>query len=113
MYDQIFISPPTVPNLLDAQRSFAVTPKFHLNNRQDKRAFRKDAIRASEFLQWVIDDFIYELFIAPDQESYRKIYTRYLAIWNKTIQHLKTVKPKLKDVNIDAGFFARNYAPKV
>ena len=113
MYDQLFLSPPKVPYLLDVQMSFAVTPKFHLNNRNDKRAFRKDAIRATEFLQWIIDDFMDALFTSPDVILYNTIYTHYLEIWNKTIQHLKTVKPKLKEINIDAEFFAKNYAPKV
>lgn len=96
------------------QSAFAVTPKFRINNRSDVRAFKNDAIRAAEFLQWVIDDFIDCLFdpSVPKEVQYKTIYLYFLDIWNATIAKLRTVKPKLENVNIDAEFFSKNYAPK-
>ena len=111
--DQLFpvFGVPTFKN----QINFCVTPSYFINNRSDKRAFKKDAIRTAEFLQWIIDDFITALFdpTVPKSVMYETIYLHYLDIWNDTIRHLKNVRPKLKFVNINPNFFAENYAPKV
>ena len=103
-----------IPEFHD-QSTFCVVPNYLINNRSDKRAFRKDAVKATEFLQWVIDDFIEALFdeTVPAWIVYKTIYTHYLDIWNETIQKLGTLKPKLKNVFVDTEFFAKNYAPKV
>ena len=52
----------------------AIKSKFHLNNRSDIRAFKKEATRAAEFLQHIIDDFVDDLFNSPQNIQYKTIY---------------------------------------
>lgn len=113
MHDQLFITEVALPNL-EHQNQFAIESKIFLNNRSDKRAFIKDAIRAGEILQAVIDNFIDALFDPelPKVIQYRTVYLHYLDSWNEAVETLKHVKPRLKCVVIDAEFFAKNYSPK-
>ena len=91
----------------------AIKPKYILNNRTDKHAFANDATRCAEYLQHIIDSFVDELFAEDHKYTYKTIYLHFLDLWKKTCDQLKTVKPKLKNVIIDASFFATEYAPQI
>jgi hypothetical protein len=95
------------------QISFPITPRFLINNRADKRKFRKDAIRCGEFLQWIIDEFIETLFdeSLPEEIEYKTVYLHYLDIWNKSIDRISELRPQVRNVVIDPDFFARHYSP--
>lgn len=91
---------------------YAIEPKYLLNNRSDKHKFRNEATRCAEYLQHIIDSFVDELFSEKHKYPYKTIYLHFLDLWNNTCKLLKKVKPKLKNVLIDAEFFAREYAPQ-
>jgi len=89
----------------------AIKSKFKLNNRSDKRMYTNEAIRAAEFLQHIVDDFVEAVFDSPSTIEYKTIYQYYLELWSNTIRHLKKVKPKFKVIHIDPEFFSDNYSP--
>lgn len=91
----------------------AISSKYPLINRSAKHKFRNEAIRCAEYLQHIIDDFIDLIFEAPNRFNYDVIYKEFLDRWKASCRHLKTVKPKLKMINIDEEFFAKEFAPSI
>ena len=87
----------------------AIKAKHLLNNRQSKHIFKNEATRTAEKLQWIIEDFVEQIFDSPEKFKYLVIYQHYHDIWNQTCNQLN--KEKFKMIQIDAEFFAREYSP--
>lgn len=90
----------------------AIVPLTGLVNRQQKRRFKKEALKVAGELENVNTRFIWELWNAPEHLTYKQLYNHYLTEWQNTINRLASTK-EFTTIGIDVLYFEREYKPQI
>lgn len=90
----------------------AIVPLIQINNRADKRAYKREALSIVEDLERVNASFYFTLFDDSDPRSYQDIYTYYLDLWQQEVKRIVNTH-RFKFIGIDIRWFSNQYKPEI
>ncbi len=83
--------------------------KLEPKNRQERRKVEKEIKAAWPVFMGIHNDLVKEMFSDSD-DSYNEIYTKYLDLWNKTIDEWTRLK-RLKYIFVNRYYLEEQYKP--